>query len=290
MTAVAADLANWYRANARDLPWRRSGVSPWGVLVSEVMLQQTPVNRVLPYWRRWLARWAQPSDLARASPADVIRAWGTLGYPRRGLRLRDCAVAIVDHHDGIVPAELTALRELPGIGRYTAAAVACFAFGQAVVVVDTNIARVLGRVFDAQALPAPSLGAADWARAAEVLPGDPAAAVVWNQATMELGALVCQARQPDCPVCPLGGDCAWRAQDYPGDRYAGRRQPQAYQGTDRQARGRVLALLRQADGETVPVAAIVAGLPRIDQAERAMATLVADGLAVRVGAGLRLPD
>lgn len=286
---LAARLADWYQQAARDLPWRHPGTTPWGVVVSEVMAQQTPVLRVVPYWQRWLAAWPRPSDLAAASPADVIRAWGTLGYPRRGLRLRDCAVTLVASYGGEVPPDEATLRGLPGLGRYSAAAIASFAFGRRAVVLDTNIRRVVARVWEAEGWPPPSPTAAEWARAGELLPIDPAESVAWNRATMELGALICRARQPDCAVCPIQSDCAWYAEGCPGDP-AARPPGQPYHGTDRQARGRVLALLRQMDGESLPTAAIIAALPQPDQAERAIASLVADGLAVRDGAALRLPE
>jgi len=289
MNPVAPLLTDWYQRNARNLPWRRAGTTPWGVLVSEIMLQQTPAARVIPYWERWLSAWPRPADLAQDSPAEAIRAWGTLGYPRRGLRLYDCAVAITQSYDGEVPADEVTLRTLPGIGQYTAAAVASFAYGQRAVVLDTNIRRVIERIFGGQALPLPSLTMAETTRAAELLPVDPADAVRWNQATMEFGALVCRARQPDCPTCPIQEYCSWRRDGYPGDSHAGKRAVQKYEGTDRQARGRVMALLRQMEGESVPVAAIVAALPRPDQAGRAIEGLVTDGLAVRDGAALRLP-
>ena len=289
MNSLAPLMADWYRKAARDLPWRRDGTTPWGELVSEIMLQQTPAARVVPYWQRWMTDWPQPGDLAAANPADVIRAWGTLGYPRRSLWLRECAVTIARSHGGEVPDDEAVLRTLPGIGQYTAAAIASFAFGRRAVVLDTNIRRVIARVFGGQALPPPGLTASERARAESLLPRDAAAAVDWNRATMELGALICHARQPDCPACPLEAACAWRRNGYPGDAHAGARRVQRYEGTDREARGRVMGMLRQGDGTAIAVAAIVAALPRPDQAKRAIAGLVADGLAVPDGADLRLP-
>lgn len=279
----------WYLANARDLPWRRPGVGAWGVLVSEIMLQQTPANRVRPYWQAWMERWPRPSDLAQATPAEVIQAWGTLGYPKRALRLRQCATVIAEERGDVVPDDEAKLRGLPGIGEYTAAAVAGFAYGRRTVVLDTNIRRFLARAHCGEALPPPHLTRDERAMAAALVPTEPAAAVLWNQATMELGALVCQARTHGCGDCPVLGLCAWSAAGRPGDLHAERRRVQPWEGTDRQARGRVMAILREADGELVPVAGILADSPRPDQTERAIETLVADGLAARDGEAVRLP-
>lgn len=281
-------VAEWYAAHARDLPWRAADATGWGVLVSEVMLQQTPVARVEPVWRAWLAAWPTPADLAAAPVADVLRAWGRLGYPRRALRLRDAAAAIVAAHDGEVPLDLDTLRALPGIGEYTAAAVAAFAYGRRAVVLDTNVRRVLTRVLDGEALPAPSLTSAERTRAAAVLPRDPAAAARWSVGIMELGALVCTARAPSCTACPVAGACAWRAAGYPPDPHAHRRRVQAWHGTDRQARGRLLGAVREAGG-VVPDAVLGLTWPEAEQRERALATLVADGLLVSRDDGYALP-
>ncbi|MCL2464773.1 MAG: A/G-specific adenine glycosylase [Micrococcales bacterium] len=272
-------LDAWYRTTARDLPWRAPDRTPWGVLVSEVMLQQTPVSRVLPAWTAWLARWPAPADLAAASPADVLRAWDRLGYPRRALRLRECAAAIVDRHGGLVPDDETALRALPGVGGYTAAAVRAFAFGRRAVVLDTNVRRVLARSVLGVALPAPAQTAAESALADRLMPPDGPGAVRWVLATMELGALVCHARGPRWPQGPLAWSCAWRAAGHPPDEHAARRRTQTWAGTDRQVRGRVMALLRQAPGP-VPAQTVVAAWPDRAQLDRCLAALVADGLAV----------
>jgi len=281
-------LSLWYDANARDLPWRRKGATPWGILVSEIMLQQTPAKRVIPYWERWMSVWPRPGDLARAQPGEVIQAWGALGYPRRALRLRECAVTI-DKEYGEVPRTEDTLRTLPGIGEYTAAAVAAFAYGCRTVVLDTNIRRVIARAYAGEALPMPHLTAAERTMAANLVPTEAKDAVKWNQATMELGAVVCRARDADCESCPVKDICAWRSADYPGDIHAGRRRTQPWEGTDRQARGRIMAFLREADGESVPIAAILAGTPREAQTLRAIDALIADGLARRDGEALRLP-
>ena len=269
-------ILTWYDEHRRDLPWRQPGTSAWAVLVSEVMLQQTPVARVEPAWRAWLRRWPEPAALAAATPAQVLRAWDRLGYPRRALRLREAAAAIRDRHGGVVPREREALLALPGIGSYTAAAVRSFAYGERDVVLDTNVRRVLARALDGQALPAPALTRAEERRAAAVLPPDAATSARWNVGLMELGALVCTARNPRCDACPLAAVCRWRATGHPGDAHAHRRRTQAWEGTDRQARGRLMAALRDAvepleEGE----------LPRWgddDQRARALAGLITDGL------------
>ncbi|WP_296665282.1 A/G-specific adenine glycosylase [Demequina sp.] len=267
----------WYRETGRDLPWRDGRTSPWGVLVSEVMLQQTPVVRVEPVWRAWMERWPTPADLAAAEQADAVRAWGRLGYPRRAKRLWECARAMVERHGGEVPASLEDLRALPGVGEYTAAAVASFAFGRRAVVLDTNVRRVVGRAWGALALPAAHQTAAERALAASLVPAADADAAEWAVASMELGALVCTARVARCDECPLAGTCAWRAAGNPGLEAAPRR-TQPWHGTDRQVRGRIMALLRAA---TAPVD--VTGhvtLEDVDpgQLDRCLESLVVDGL------------
>ncbi len=241
-------VIGWYDDNARELPWRHPDRTPWGVLISEVMLQQTPVARVEPVWQEWMARWPTPADLAAAPTADVIRAWGRLGYPRRALRLRESAQAIVAEHGGQVPADPISLRALPGIGEYTAAAVVSFAFGRRAVVADTNIRRALARAVDGRALPAPTYSAVERSRLDSLTPADDDAAARWSVAVMELGALVCTATDPACGRCPLADRCAWRAAGHPPDADAHRRRSQPWAGTDRQCRGTILAALREAPG------------------------------------------
>ncbi len=163
-------VLDWYADHARDLPWRAADRTPWGVLVSEVMLQQTPVARVLPQWLAWMERWPTPSDLADAAPGDAVRAWDRLGYPRRALRLHAAAVALRDEHGGEVPDDHAQLLALPGIGSYTAAAVASFAFGQRYAVVDTNVRRVHARAVTGAAEPATALTAAEQRLAVALLP------------------------------------------------------------------------------------------------------------------------
>ncbi|MDX6431049.1 MAG: A/G-specific adenine glycosylase, partial [Streptosporangiaceae bacterium] len=240
-------VLGWYAENARDLPWRRPDATPWGVLVSEFMLQQTPVSRVLPVWTEWLTRWPAPASLAAAPSGEAVRAWGRLGYPRRALRLHGSAVAIVDRHAGRVPESYDSLLALPGVGAYTAAAVASFAFRQRHAVLDTNVRRVLARMIGGEEYPPTAQTAAELRLAESLLPLEPAVAARWAVAVMELGALVCTARTPRCADCPVLESCAWRLAGKPG--YDGPpRKGQSYAGTDRQCRGRLLAVLRHATG------------------------------------------
>lgn len=267
-------IVTWYAHAARDLPWRRPEASAWGVLVSEIMLQQTPVSRVLPAWEAWLSRWPTPASLAADAPGEAVRAWGRLGYPRRALRLHAASVAMVERHDGQVPSALPDLLSLPGIGAYTARAVAAFAFGQRVPVVDTNVARVAARVLEGTE-PAASVRASDLARVEALLPltDAPRASV----ALMELGALVCTARDPRCDTCPVRMDCRWSAAGRPTGEA---RRVQAYAGTDRQVRGRLLAVMRET---TAPVTAdmLAAAWDEPVQRSRALDSLLADGLIER---------
>ncbi|CAA9239865.1 MAG: A/G-specific adenine glycosylase [uncultured Blastococcus sp.] len=278
---------DWYATAARDLPWRRPGVDAWAVLVSEVMLQQTPVARVEPVWRDWLDRWPTPVDLAAASAADVIRAWGKLGYPRRALRLREAAAAIVDRHDGVVPDDVGALEALPGIGTYTARAVACFGYGQPQPVVDTNVRRVVARLLHGRA-EAGTARATDLADVLELTPAEPARATRFSVAAMELGALVCVARSPRCGVCPVRDRCAWRLAGSPA--YDGpAKRVQKFSGTDRQVRGRLLDVLR-AEHEPVDAAALEPAWDDAVQRSRCLDSLLTDGLVEQTADGLfRLP-
>ncbi len=287
MPDLAAPLVEWYRENARDLPWRRPGFGPWGVLVSEFMLQQTPVNRVIPHLEAWMARWPTPTDLAAAAPADAVRQWANLGYPRRALWLHRAAVEIRDRHAGVVPRDVDALLALTGIGDYTARAVAVFAYGDRHPVVDTNTRRVLARVVDGRSQPGPP-SRRDLDAMSVILPDDRADAAVVNAAAMELGATVCVARSPRCDACPLRDRCAWRAAGYPdtGDE---RRKQARYVGSDRQVRGAVLKTLRDAATHAVPLAKVVPDWPDTRQRDRAIDSLIADGLAEAYDGLLRLP-
>jgi A/G-specific adenine glycosylase len=269
-------VLTWYATNARDLPWRRPDASPWAVLVSEIMLQQTPVVRVLPAYEAWLTRWPTPDALAAEPPGEAVRAWGRLGYPRRALNLHASARAIVERHQGVVPADHGELRALPGVGAYTAAAVASFAYRQRHAVLDTNVRRVLARAVSGVEYPPKSQTTAEVRLAESLLPVDPPVAARWSVAIMELGALVCTARAPRCADCPLSGDCTWRLTGKPP--YDGPpRRGQTYAGTDRQCRGRLLAVLRHSTGP-VERSALEEVWADTLQRERALAALIEDGL------------
>jgi A/G-specific adenine glycosylase len=280
-SGLTEPLLAWYDAHARELPWRGPAASAWSVLVSEFMLQQTPVARVLPVHEEWLGRWPTPADLAAEPTGEAVRAWGRLGYPRRALRLHAAATAIVDRHDGEVPSAYDDLLALPGIGAYTAAAVSTFAFGRRHVVLDTNVRRVLARLLAGQALPAPSVTRVERDRAAAVLPADEPTAAAWSIALMELGALVCTARAPACGACPVSDRCDWRSAGHP-DHDGPARRTQAWAGTDRQCRGRLMAVLRESVGP-VHRSLLDAAWADSGQRTRCLSGLIEDGLAVRVG-------
>jgi A/G-specific adenine glycosylase len=284
-TTFTEPVLRWYAGAARDLPWRRRDATPWGVLVSEFMLQQTPVARVLPVWTAWLGRWPDPPSLAAEPAGEAVRAWGRLGYPRRALRLHASAVALTERHGGGVPADREALRTLPGVGDYTAAAVASFAFGARVEVLDTNVRRVYARVFDGAAEVTGSPTVAERAAALARVPEDDPGR--YSVAVMELGALVCTARSPGCERCPVAAGCRWLAAGRPAA--ARSRRAQTYDGTDRQARGRLLAVLRDT-AEPVHRSRLDQAWPDRVQRERALDGLVADGLVEPSGTDLyRLP-
>lgn len=289
--AVAKDtpridrVCSWFADNARPLPWRST--SPWGVLVSEFMLQQTPVNRVEPVWRTWMDRWPEPTDLAAVPAGEAVRAWGRLGYPRRALRLHATAVVITNEHSGQVPRDERELRALPGVGEYTAAAIRAFAFGESAVVLDVNVRRVLSRAWTGIAEPPAHMTATERALAVglEQAASD---AALWAAASMELGAVVCTKRAPDCSACPLERTCAWRKAGSPKLEVTPRRQPR-FEGSDRQARGNIMRVLRDSTAP-LPKSTVLAGMSDIEQAERAMKSLMDDGLIVSIGRRLALPN
>jgi A/G-specific adenine glycosylase len=288
-SALHRPVLDWYGRHARDLPWRAPDRTAWGVLVSEVMLQQTPVARVEPVWRRWVDRWPVPRALAAEEPGEAIRAWGRLGYPRRALRLHAAATAIDEHHDGTVPDSYDALRALPGIGDYTAAAVATFAHGRRHAVVDTNVRRVLARAVAGVALPAVSVTRAEVREAESLVPDDGPTAARWAVAVMELGALVCTARTPRCGACPIAERCAWRAAGSP-PHDGPPRHGQAWAGTDRQCRGLLMGVLRDADGPVQEDRLAEAWRADPRQRTRALDALVDDGLVEALDGGrYRLP-
>lgn len=286
--SIAPAVSDWFLVNGRDLPWRRPGFTAWGSLVSEFMLQQTPVARVVPRLEEWLVRWPTPADLAAVPAGEAVRAWGRLGYPRRALNLHACAVAITDRHGGMVPESVDDLLALPGVGDYTARAVAVFAYGHRHPVVDTNVRRVLARALGGQAETGPPSTRRDLAAMEAILPEDPADARLANAAIMELGAIVCTARAPRCADCPIRAQCAWRSDGYPV--YLGR--PAAvqkrYEGSIRQVRGLILAELRASVAAVSPVE-LETLWPDAAQRERALTGLLSDGLAVAADGGYRLP-
>jgi A/G-specific adenine glycosylase len=264
----AGALLDWYAREGRDLPWRRTR-DPYRVLVSEVMLQQTQVDRVIPRYERFLARFPDERSLAAASAADVIEEWSGLGYNRRALALRRAAQAVAEHG---WPRALDGLQALPGVGPYTAAAVASFAFDAQVAAVDTNLRRVIERRDGVVRPPGPLAR-----RAAELVPGGRAAA--WNHAMMDLGATICRPRAPRCDACPVAEGCATR-----GVVAAAERRPRErvrFEETDRFARGRVVAALV----ERRPLPHEL-GEERL---ARALAGLERDGLIVREGERVALP-
>ncbi len=281
MSPLHRPVLEWYADHARRLPWRDPDASPWSVLVSEFMLQQTPVARVLPVHAQWLERWPTPAALAAEPAGEAVRAWGRLGYPRRALRLHAAATEIGERYAGEVPAGYDELLTLPGVGDYTAAAVASFAFGRRHVVLDTNVRRVLARVLGGVEFPGASVTRTERELATAVLPED-ATAATWAVAVMELGALVCTAANPHCEDCPVADHCAWRLAGHPA--YDGPpRRGQAWAGTDRQCRGRLMAVLREAEGP-VHRSRLDAVWPDQQQRERCLQTLIDDGLVTQAAA------
>ncbi|PPH22586.1 A/G-specific adenine glycosylase [Rathayibacter toxicus] len=288
--ALAPAIVEWFRISGRDLPWRSPGFPAWGTLVSEFMLQQTPVVRVLPRLTEWLDRWPKPSALAAVPPGEAVRAWQSLGYPRRALRLHACAVTIADKHYDVVPDDIDTLLTLPGIGDYTARAIAVFAYGHRHPVVDTNVRRVIARAVHGCAEPAPPRTKADLAAMATLLPERLPEAAAFNAGMMELGAIVCTARLPRCETCPIRDNCRWRSGGYPAYTGPTRAKQKRFEGSDRQVRGLILAELRAA---RTPVTAreLEALWPKTQQRSRALAGLLTDGLATGdPDSGYLLPD
>jgi A/G-specific adenine glycosylase len=273
---------DWYARSRRDLPWRDPDVTPWQIMVSEFMLQQTPVSRVEPIWRDWIARWPTPSSTAAAGSGEIVRAWGKLGYPRRAKRLHECAVAIARDHGDEVPDDVEVLLTLPGVGAYTARAIACFAYQQSVPVVDTNVRRVVARAVHGKADAGAASATRDHADVSALLPKD-STAHTFSAALMELGATVCTARSPKCGLCPLSV-CQWRAAGFPPSEGPARK-PQGYAGTDRQVRGRLMDVLRGNDLPVTRDQLDVVWLRDTVQRDRALESLLADGLVARTGDG-----
>ena len=289
MTADAGAVVGWFREHARDLPWRREGFSAWGTLVSELMLQQTQVARVVPILEEWLRRWPTPAALAAAPQSEVLRAWGRLGYPRRALALHACAAAITEQHDGEVPSDVPALLALPGVGDYTARAIAVFAHGERHPVVDTNVRRVIARAVEGVARPGAPNARRDLPAMAALLPPGGEEQRLFNAGMMEIGAVVCTSRTPRCGECPLATSCAWLAAGRPEHDGPPVRRQARFEGSDRQARGRVMRELRASD---VPVtdSQLSRVLPEEAVRVRILAALERDGLAVRSEGGWALPS
>lgn len=277
---VIEAICAWFDANGRDLPWRRPGTSAWGVLVSEVMSQQTPMSRVIGPWHEWMNRWPTPDDLAEEDSGEAVAAWGRLGYPRRALRLHSCAVTIATEHDGVVPNSYDELVALPGIGDYTASAVVSFAFGGRATVLDTNVRRLIARAESGIANCPTSVTRAERIVADALVPDEDARAAKWAVASMELGALVCTARSPQCEVCPIRDGCRWVIDGRPDNAPARRGQP--WKGTDRQCRGVIMDVVRNST-HGVKVQMALSAWPELDQASRCLESLLDDGLVHRRG-------
>ena len=282
---VIEAICAWFDANGRDLPWRRPGTSAWGVLVSEVMSQQTPMSRVIGPWHEWMNRWPTPDDLAEEDSGEAVAAWGRLGYPRRALRLHSCAVAIATEHDGVVPNSYDELVALPGIGDYTASAVVSFAFGGRATVLDTNVRRLIARAESGIANCPTSVTRAERVVADALVPDEDARAAKWALASMELGALVCTARSPQCEVCPIRDGCRWVIDGRPDNAPARRGQP--WKGTDRQCRGVIMDVVRNSP-RGVKVQMALSAWPEPDQASRCLESLLDDGLVHRRGSLISL--
>ena len=284
--SLLIDLPHWFAAHQRNLPMRAQGVSDWGTLVFEIMSQQTPISRVQPIWLEWMERWPTPTDLAAASSADIIVAWANLGYPSRALRLKACAAAIVEKHDGEVPLTMKELTLLPGVGTYTASALLAFRHGIRVPVLDTNVRRVLVRFLDGREFPPHTTPSkAETMRADALLPEDGHRAAEVSLSLMEFGALVCTQLSPSCDECTISNNCAWALAGFPKDEK--RPTPQPYVGTDRQARGRIMKALRTAhfEGKEGLTKRRVLDVARIDggdryQPSRVYRALLKDGMIV----------
>jgi len=284
--SLLIDLPHWFAAHQRNLPMRAQGVSDWGTLVFEIMSQQTPISRVQPIWLEWMERWPTPADLATASSADIIVAWANLGYPSRALRLKACAAAIVEKHDGEVPLTMKELTLLPGVGTYTASALLAFRHGIRVPVLDTNVRRVLVRFLDGREFPPHTTPSkAETMRADALLPEDGHRAAEVSLSLMEFGALVCTQLSPSCDECTISNNCAWALAGFPKDEK--RPTPQPYVGTDRQARGRIMKALRTAhfEGKEGLTKRRVLDVARIDggdryQPSRVYRALLKDGMIV----------
>lgn len=284
---IQAALSRWFRANARDLPWRHPEATAWQIFVSEVMLQQTPANRVAPAWNEWVARWPDAASTAQATPAQILRQWDRLGYPRRALRILDAARVVVRNFDNRMPETYEELIQLPGIGEYTANAILAFAFHKRSVVLDTNIRRVIGRVWHGEERPKPAISNIERSFASALVPKSHQAASTWSAAVMEFGAVVCTARNPNCQSCIVKTECSWRLAGFPASDVAIRRQK--FEGTDRQVRGRIMKVLKES-AKPVEKEAFAGTTSDTKQRHRALDSLIQDGLVEVTRTGkIRLP-
>lgn len=285
---VQSALTRWFGKTARPLPWRESGVTPWQILVSEIMLQQTPAIRVAPQWLSWIARWPDAKSLANASPADAIRQWDRLGYPNRALRLRQTAQRIVEEHGGQLPRDEAELRKLPGIGEYTAAAILAFAYEQRSVVLDTNVRRVITRVWHGRERQPATLGSEERTFAEGLVPSTAKAAARWSAAVMEFGAVICTAKKPQCSHCIIKNECAWRLAGFPASEIHTRKQQ--FHGTDRQVRGIIMQALKTAT-KSLAMSDLELVWQDSQQVHRALDSLVSDELVeVTKNGRYRLPQ
>lgn len=274
-------VIRWFEGSARDLPWRDT--NPWGVMVSEFMLQQTPVKRVLPAWISWMDTWPTPKDLAQATPAEAIRLWANLGYPRRAVRLHAAAHQIATEHNNEVPNTYEHLIALPGVGEYTANAILAFAFDQPTLVMDVNVRRVISRAWLGHAHPGANLSAVERKFAQALIPSNPQQAPKWAAASMELGALVCTASNPLCAQCPIQKSCVWFSHGQPDNATKPKAQAK-YEGSDRQERGRILRMLRTST-EPITKSSIKKKATDLDQCDRALHSLIAEGLVINLPRG-----
>jgi len=284
---VQTRLLTWWERNGRDLPWRRTR-DPWAVLVSETMLQQTQVPRVTERYVEFLGLFPTPAACAAAPAGDVVKAWAGLGYNRRALNLHRCATAVVERHGGALPDDLEALLLLPGIGPYTARAMLVFAFERDIGLVDTNAGRFLSRAGAGRALGTKEAQAL----ADSLVP--PGRGWAWGQAVFDLGALVCVRRSPRCDACPIVEDCAWARRGFPApdpvEGSAGISGKQsAFDGSDRQGRGRLVDALRAGPVALADLPTVMGWPDDALRAGRVAETLVRDGLAVADADVLRLP-
>jgi len=275
---MADGIVPWFAAEQRDLPWRGSDVTPWGVLVSEFMLQQTPAARVIEPYLSWMERWPTPADVAAVTAGDAVRAWANLGYPRRALWLHACATTITRDFDGRVPSDVAELEALPGVGPYTARAVAVFAYRAHEPVVDTNVRRVVARWLHGRSDQEAASTTRDHADMSSLMPA-PDLSPEFNAGVMELGARVCTSKTPRCGDCPISAGCAWRAAGYPDTGARGAAKQARYAGSDRQARGALLAVLRSATGPVTKASLERVWTPAA-QRDRALISLIDDGLVI----------